>query len=105
MHRCPLGKGKSEVLRFPVRVELDFGKYYGDSGPRVLGREPHPMGKRSFLDLAEIGKRDSVRQGGAMEVRPEDLKGLGMDPEGLGDSSRRGVEFQNPKTFAGIRAE
>jgi hypothetical protein len=51
------------------------------------------MGKRSFLDLAEIGKRDSVRQGGAVEVRPEDLKGLGMDPEGLGDSSRKGVEF------------
>jgi hypothetical protein len=87
MHRCPLGEGKSEVLRFPVRVELDFGKYYGDSGPRVLGRELHPMGKRSFLDLAEIGKRGPVRQGGTVEVRPEDLIGLGVDPKGLGDSS------------------
>jgi hypothetical protein len=63
------------------------------------------MGKKFFLILAEIGKRDSVRQGGAAEVRPEDLKGLGVDPEGLSDSSRRGVEFQNPKTFLGIRAE
>jgi hypothetical protein len=56
MDRCPLGDGKRKVLSLPIRVELDFGKYYGDSGPGVLGGEPHPMGKKSFFDLAEVGK-------------------------------------------------
>jgi hypothetical protein len=75
-----LGDGKRKVLSLPIRVELDFGKGYGDSGSGVLGREPHPMGEKSFLDLAEIGKRESVGQGGSVEVFPEDLEGLGMDP-------------------------
>jgi hypothetical protein len=80
MDRCPLGDGKRKVLRLPVRVELDFGKYHGDSGSGVLGREPHPMGKEVFLDLAEIGKRESVGQSGPAEVRPEDMEILRVDP-------------------------
>jgi len=80
MDRCPLGDGKRKVLSLPVRVELDFGKCYGDSGSGVLGREPHPMGEKHVLDAAEIGKRESVGQSGPAEVRPEDMEELGVDP-------------------------
>jgi hypothetical protein len=80
MDRCPLGDGKRKVLSLPVRVEIDFRKYYRDAGPGILGKKLHPVGKKFFLDPAEIGKRESVEQGGAAEVRPEDMEGLGVDP-------------------------
>jgi hypothetical protein len=80
MDRCPGGDGKRKVLSLPVRVELDFGKYYGDSGSGVLGREPHPMGKKYVLDPAEIGKGEPVGQSGPAEVGPEDMEELRVDP-------------------------
>ena len=80
MNCCPLGDWEGKVLRIPVRVELDIRKYDRDAGPGILGRELHPMGKKLFLDPAEIGERDPVRQGRATQVRPEDMEGLGVDP-------------------------